>query len=257
MNYARTFGAAFRAEGHEMLAFDGILFAFVSTIGMGIISGWILSQAPESSAADHIYYGSPMLAIWVQGTSRTGLVLRREQWQGTLEILLSSRAPLALIMFARAVAITIGGIPVAAVVLAIIYVISGRTPDFSEPSALGGATLVALAAVASTSLLFSPLVFMYARQSAALNVVWPVGAALGGFLYSPERLPLVLELLSRCLPTSWALSAMIEAVDQGWTVSLLTSGLVSLLLIIITAGLTVILFRLAEKRARVSGSLGP
>jgi ABC-type multidrug transport system permease subunit len=255
MTYLRVFVAAFKSECKEMLTGDGILFAFVSTIGMGVVTAWILNNAGDTAAATHIYYGTPFLTIWVQGMSRTGLVLRREQWQGTLEILLSSRAPLALIMFSRATAIAASGIPVAAVVLAIIYVISGRTPDLSEPVALVFTCLVALTSVVATSLLFSPLIFMYARQSAVLNAVWPLGAALGGFLYSPEQLPAVLEVLSLCLPTSWAIEAVVHAVEQGWDGSLLRSAAICLALVTVIALATYRLFDEAERRARVTGTL--
>lgn len=256
MSFLRVFRMTFVMEWKEMLSMDGIMFSFVSTLGTGIITAWILSHAIAGEARDHIYFGTPFLAIWVQGMSRTGLVLQREVWQGTLELMVPSRSSLFVVMASKAIAIATAGFPPALLILLIIYAVTGYVPGIASAGLFAVGCIVALVAVVATSLLFAPLIFIFAQKSAVLNAVWPVGAALGGFLYAPERLPGALEAVSRLLPTSWAIEALVGAARGTESGSaLLLVWVIALFSVVGIVALTARLFVVAEHRVRTTGLL--
>jgi ABC-type multidrug transport system permease subunit len=131
----------------------------------------------------------------------------------------------------------------------------GRT-HVEDPALLLVSGLVAIGAVVAFSFIFSPLGFLLGARGGAYNALMPLGAAISGFLYPIGLLPSGLEAIARCIPSAWAMEAVVRSVDGSegfsrlladWTVA---AGLTAFYLL-----MAVRLFRLAEQRVRGSGAL--
>jgi ABC-type uncharacterized transport system permease subunit len=79
---------------------------------------------------------------------------------------------------------------------------------------------------------------------------------LSGFLYPTGLLPPVFEALARLLPTAWAMEGVVRATQgSGSDSELALDLLIAGGLICVYLALAALLFRKAEERVRVSGSL--
>ena len=83
------------------------------------------------------------------------------------------------------------------------------------------------------------------------------GIVLGGFLYPIDRLPMAFGIVSRVLPTSWAMSSVWESVSgvSPWS-SIALKWATSLLMSLTYLVSSYLLFKVIRKRITVSGTLG-
>jgi ABC-type uncharacterized transport system permease subunit len=84
----------------------------------------------------------------------------------------------------------------------------------------------------------------------------PFGVVCSGFLYPINLLPGVLQAIARGMPTSWAMEASIMATSgsaSAWQI--VTRWGIALALAGVYLFLTQVLFRMVERRIRVTAAL--
>ena len=119
-----------------------------------------------------------------------------------------------------------------------------------------GAAKVAVVAVVAFGFVFAPLSFLGGARAGFMNALMPLGAAISGFLYPIGVLPDAMEAFARCIPSAWAMEAVVRSVEGGDPGRIVVAWLVSITLVVVYLAATAALFRVAEARVRVTGNLG-
>ena len=257
MTYIRAVIAAFNAQWRQMLTPAGLLFPFFNSLGPAITVGYIVGRSGNPTAVSYVFVGASLMALWSTGVFTTGWSLSAEHGEGTLELTMTSRTPLAVVLFGKAIAIMASLLVSTAVVFLIVLAFSQRFTPVANPLALFGSGLVALAAVIVTSFFFAPFSYLQGARGGFFNAIMPAGTVLSGFLYPVGLLPAGLEAVARLLPTSWAMEAVVRSVEGGSsTWQILGDWAVAFALMLVTLAVAAALFRMAERRVRVNGNLG-
>jgi ABC-type multidrug transport system permease subunit len=248
---------AFRAQFLQMLTPYGLLFPFFNSLGPAITVGYIVGQSGNPTAVSYVFVGASLMALWSTGVFTTGWSLSDEHWNGTLDLTMTSRTPVAVVLFGKALAIMASLLTSTAIVFLVVYAFSEGSTPVAEPLALFLSGLVALVAVIATSFVFAPFSFLHGARGGFFNAIMPGGTVLSGFLYPVGLLPPSIEAVARLMPTSWAMEAVVRSVEGGSSAGrIATDWAVAALLVAVFLFLSGWLFRLAESRVRVVGNLG-
>jgi ABC-type multidrug transport system permease subunit len=255
--YIRATRGAFKAQFLQMLSPAGLLFPFFNSLGPAITVGYIVGQSGNPTAVSYVFVGASLMALWSTGVFNTGWALSDEHWNGTLDLTMTSRTPVAVVLFGKALAIMASLLVSTAVVFLVVLAFAGEFTPVQEPVALFVSGLFALAAVIATSFVFAPFSFLHGARGGFFNAIMPAGTVVSGFLYPIGLLPASLEVVARLLPTSWAMEAVVRSVNGGSSFSRIAADWsLALLLIVAFLLLAGSLFKIAEKRVRVVGNLG-
>ena len=248
---------AFRAQWLEMLTPNGLLFPFFNSLGPAITVGYIVGRSGNPTAISYVFVGASLMALWSTGVFTTGWALSSEHGQGTLDLTMTSRTPVALVLFGKELAIMCSLLVSTAMVFLVVLAFSGRFTPVHDPLALFVSGLIALASVIATSFVFAPFSFLQGARGGFFNAIMPAGTVVSGFLYPVGLLPTSLEVIARLLPTSWAMDAVVRSVEGGsasWRI--FGDWAIACALMVVYLLLAAWLFRVAERRVRVSGNLG-
>ena len=233
-----------------------ILLLMVRATLMVSVIAWIAGQSNDPSVLTYILVGAPLMSIWEGVLHRVGWSLSSELFSRTLEFTLVSRTQLIFVMFGKSLAQVLYGIPFGIVSFVTIFVITGILPEVSSIGLLIPSFLLVIMSMTITSLLIAPLLVIVGGRGGFFDALIPFGVVLSGFLFPIDRLPVALEIAARCLPSSWAMECVwyaIEGYDSLWTV-FGSLGMYILSLLAITI-ITYTLFKLVEKRIRITGGL--
>jgi len=229
----------------------------VSAIGPGVVLGYVAGRSENQTALSYVFVGAALSMIWNMGIFRTGWSLSNEHSMGTLDLMMTTRTPLALIMLGKALAIiafaSISGVVAFIMVLAM----SNQTPDLDNVVLFLISGCTAMVAVIVTCFVFAPFSFVAGVRGGFFNALMPFGSVVSGFLYPIHVLPGSLEAVARLMPTAWAMQAVVDSINGS------ASELNIVLHLLASLGLSALLFLVAwllfvkaEQRVRVSGSLG-
>jgi ABC-2 type transport system permease protein len=249
--------ASFLQQWKQTWNLGDTLFPIVSAAGPALAAGWIVGQSSNDAAVSHVFFGAALMAVWTLGVFYTGWSLSVEHFQGTLEIVMTSRTPLMLVLLGKALGITAWMMPSAVASVLIVLAFAGEVTPVAAPGLLAVSAVMALASVIVTSFIFAPVGFLSGARGGFFNALMPLGTVLSGFLYPIGVLPAALEVVARCLPSAWAMDAVVRSISgrgSAWTV--VADWAVASLLVAVLIGATAAAFRIAERRVRVSGSLG-
>lgn len=247
--------ASYRAKlalGLASLVLSLVTFSFVGRVVAGAGTGFVTQYGMS-------YSSFAVVGIFVHSLAVSGLhsfrsAVRREQLQGTLELLLTTRLPspvLVVLAGAGELAITVlGGAALMAGGAALIGL------DLRLSPALAGALVLYLLVMCGVGLA-SAGVIMVSKEGEPVS--WAVSGAaglLGGVYFPVSMLPGWLQAGARVLPTTHAL-AVARYGAQG-TSAPGFAGSLSFLAISATASLVVGLAVLEWgcRRARIAGTLG-
>jgi ABC-type multidrug transport system permease subunit len=240
-----------------MLSPYGLLFPFFNSLGPAITVGYIVGRSGNPTAVSYVFVGASLMALWSTGVFTTGWSLSDEHWNGTLDLTMTSRTPVAVVLFGKALAIMASLLISTFVVFLVVLAFAGRFTPVAEPVALFVSGLFAVAAVIATSFVFAPFSFLHGARGGFFNAIMPGGTVVSGFLYPVGLLPDSIEAIARLMPTSWAMEAVVRSVDgESSFARIATDWAVASLLIVAFLLLAGWLFRVAEKRVRVVGNLG-
>ncbi len=248
--------AAFRQQWQQQLTLSSTMAPMLSAVALAIGVGWIVGKSDNSAALSHVFVGAPLMGLWQMGVFRAGWSLEGERHEGTLDLLITTRTPLVVILFGKTLAIMASQALTAVVTLAILFAFAQTFVSVDNVPLLFVSSLFAIGGVIACSFVFAPFTFLVGGRGGFFNAIMPLGTVLSGFLYPTGLLPDVLEVPARLLPTAWAMEAVLHS-TQGTASNLdivgewaATAALIAGFLV-----LSAMLFRKAEARVRVTGNL--
>ncbi|MDD5289216.1 MAG: hypothetical protein PHY28_08925, partial [Dehalococcoidales bacterium] len=116
--------------------------------------------------------------------------------------------------------------------------------------------LVAIIGVFMVGLFFAPFMTLARGRGGFFNAFMPFAAVLSGFLFPVDRLPSGLLVIARLLPTSWAMDGVWQSIQGSSWLQVATSWGISILLSALWFWVIYFMFKMVEKRIRVTGALG-
>ena len=256
MGYIYAFISAFV----EQLKYDmhpgEVLFFLVINIPLAVVLAWIVSKGSSTVPIDYLVVGILLMSIWNRVSIRLGWSITGDILVGTYDYIATARTPLALVVFARALAISVLGILSGVLPILVIVWISGQIIQVYEPWLLVFAIGIGAFSVLSISFVFAPLFLLVRGREGFFNVIRPVGVVLGGFFYPVAFLAPGIEFLARILPAAWAMDAVILALEPEGNVMRGVQDLV--IALAISVGylcLAYFLLTKVERRVRVEGNM--
>ena len=256
MNHIRAIRAAFRQQWKIAASSTDLTFLVIMPVPVAAVIAWITTQSADPSALSYIYVGAPIMFIFQFVVFLVGYSLNNEIWGKTLEFGLISRTPMMFIMFGKALAVIVRGLPGGIIAAVVIIIVSRQPPEIADWGFLAVSLLFVFAGMSVTALAFAPFMVIAGGRGGFFNAFIPFGVVLSGFLFPVDNLPTVLRMMARLIPTSWAMKGVWQSV-QG-TESLGTIGgfwAMSILVSVALLGITWLMFRAVEKRIRVTGAL--
>ena len=127
----------------------------------------------------------------------------------------------------------------------------------SEPLILLFALGTGVFSVISVALIFAPLFLLVRGREGLFNLIRPLGVVFCGFLYPVVFLAPGAELMARFLPVSWAMDAVLLAIDsEGAALEAIQDLGIALALSFAYLAFSHLLLRRVEYRIRVAGNPG-
>lgn len=204
----------------------------------------------------YVVVGAGLSGLWTVVLFDGNWSIGRERWQGTLELLVASPAPLLAVMAGKMA----GSMLFALISIVTSYVIGawlfGYEIVVRQPGAFAVSFALGIVSLWSIAVFFSPLGILWRTAGRALNILeYPV-YTLAGFVFPVVLLPFWLLPVSYALPPYWAAVAL-HGTSSG---RMAPSELFATWGILITSALVTVwiasrLYRVVLRRARVAGSL--
>ena len=256
MGYIYAFISAFV----EQLKYDmhpgEVLFFLVINIPLAVVLAWIVSKGSSTVPIDYLVVGILLMSIWNRVSIRLGWSITGDILVGTYDYITTARTPLALVVFARALAISVLGILSGVLPILVIVWISGQIIQVYEPWLLVFGIGIGAFSVLSISIVFAPLFLLVRGREGFFNVIRPVGVVLGGFFYPVAFLAPGIEFLARILPAAWAMDAVILALEpEGHLMSGAQDLVIALAISVGYLCLAYFLLIKVERRVRIEGNM--
>lgn len=224
---------------------------------MVILFAWIAQKNADISVLTYLMVGAPLMTIWNGGVFRVGWSLNGEIFSRTMDFVFTSRTPMLVVLAGKALAQMLYGIPAAIIAFGAMFAIVRTLPEVASPALLAVSILITIAAITITSLVFAPIMVLMGGRAGFFNAILPFGAVMGGFLFPIDRLPAFFEVVAHFLPTSWAMKGVwlsIQGAESAWDV--ISMWLMCILASVFIFVVTYLLFKVVEKRIRITGVLG-
>lgn len=155
-----------------------------------------------------VVVGAGLSGLWSVALFEGSYAIQSERWQGTLELIAASPAPVLLILGGRLV----GSMAFALLSMVVSYVIGawlfGYDLAVRDPLGFAVALVFALVSLGALGVLFAPIGILWRAAGRFLGVLeYPV-YTLGGFLFPILLLPAWSRPVSYALPPYWAAVAL-------------------------------------------------
>ena len=200
--------------------------------------------------------GGGLVGLWSVTLFNSGFDITSERWTGTLEEIFACPTPLAVIVLGKVASSMVLGTISFLLNLGLAYAFFGRAFARIEPLPLAVSFVLTILSCYSMGMLFAPF-FAWSRVTGSLvNTFETPVYLLCGFMFPVTFLPAWAQPLSWFLAPTWTVRGMFAA--SGQPVGEHRYGtwwLVAAALMIGYAGLTLMLYRLVDRRARRSGEL--
>ncbi len=256
MGYLYAFISALVEQLKYDMQLGEVLFFLVVNIPLAVVLAWIVSKGASSVPIDYLVVGVLLMSIWNRVSIRLGWSITGDILVGTYDYIATTRTPLALIVFARALAISVLGILSGLVPILVIVWISGQFIRVAEPLLLVFGIGIGAFSVLSVSIIFAPLFLLVRGREGFFNVIRPLGVVLGGFFYPVAFLAPGIEFLARILPAAWAMDAVLLALEPEGDVLRGAQYLaISLAVSLAYLALAYWLLVKVERRVRVDGNM--
>jgi ABC-type uncharacterized transport system permease subunit len=255
--YVNAVFRSFAQQWKQLFVPSGLFGPVISAVGPGIVFGYVAGRGDNPTAVSYVFVGVALSMIWNLGIFRTGWSLANEHSMGTLDLMMTTRTPVALIMLGKALAIiafvAIGGV----VAFLLVLGVSRQAPQLENALLFLVSGCAALVAVIAMCFVFAPFSFIAGVRGGFFNALMPFGSVVSGFLYPIHVLPASLEAFARLLPTAWAMQAVVDSIDGGGSdATILLHVGIALMLSAALIAVACWLFVEAERRVRLSGNLG-
>jgi ABC-type polysaccharide/polyol phosphate export permease len=256
MNELRAVTAACWQEWKTTATSFASLVFLLEAVPMVVVFAWIANQSDDPSVLAYIVVGAPLMAIWNGVLFRVGRSLNNELFGRTLEFAMISRTPVMVVLLGKAVAQIAYGILTGVVTLLVMFLVARQLPEVANLPLLLVSLAFVIVGLTMASLVVAPIMVLVGGRAGFYNAIMPFGVVLSAFLFPVDRLPVVLEVMARFLPMSWAMESVWQSIRGpeslwsvvfGWALCIVTSaGLF---------GATYLMFKAVERRIRVTGVL--
>jgi ABC-2 type transport system permease protein len=227
----------------------------ISSIPQVAVWAWIAIQNPDPSILTYLIFSAPLAAIWTSVFYGIVGSLRTEIYTRTIELNMISRTSVLTVLFGRALAMMTFGIPAGIISAGVMLIVARQAPQIaSYPWLIASAVFVFLG-LTVTGLVLAPLSALLTKYHGGMfSPLIPIVSTLCGFAFPVSLLPKWLAVCARFLPSTWAMDSALQAmrgpqstwaVISGWTVCLVMS--------LVYLVLTYYLYKIVEKRLRVTG----
>ena len=233
-----------------------IALSLVTHVPLAIVLAWIASKGATSVPIDYLFVGVLLMSIWNRVSIRLGWSITADILGGTYDYIATARTPLAVVLFARALALTMLGTMSALLPLVAILLVSGKIVQVSDPLLFVFGLAIGAFSVLSVAIVFAPLFLLVRGREGFFNVIRPLGVVLGGFFYPVALLAPGIEFLARLLPAAWAMDAVVHALQSEGNI--LQGSLDLAIALVISFGYLLLAYFLlvkVERRVRVAGNM--
>jgi ABC-type multidrug transport system permease subunit len=228
---------------------------FIASVPQVAIYAWMAIQNPNPAVLAYLIIGAPLFAIWHSVFFGITGALNSEIRSGTIEFTMISRTSMLVALFGKALAMMVFGIPVGIVSVAVMLMVSRQMPHIASYPYTMASIFFIFIGLAATGLVMMPIVALTrGRSSGMYTPLIPIIVTLSGFLFPVSNLPAWLGVISRILPSSWAMESILQSVkgpDSPWAV--MSGWVYCILLSAVMFVFTYLLFRQVEKRFRIDG----
>jgi ABC-2 type transport system permease protein len=235
---------------------DYVSIYFTAVLG-SIVFAWLARQSNTPTISTYLLVGVPLLGISSNLIAAVGWSLASEVNRGTLEFAMISPTSMITMIVGKTLANMIIAFTAAIISFATMFIITRSPLTVANGALLPFSLMLAFTSIFITSLFFSPLMILARGRGGFFNVFTPFVAVLSGFVYPISELPTVLNILARCLPASWAMDAIWKSIEGTTSVQQIIASL-GMCILVSAIWLMVIyfMFKIVEKRIRVTGTLG-
>jgi ABC-2 type transport system permease protein len=254
-SYLRAISACFRQQWRLIFTPYDMSFPVLTALAPAIGAGWVVGNSGNPLAVSYVFVGAALMSLWTLGVFYTGWTLATEHYQGTLDLLMTTRTPVFWVILGKSLAILAWQLPASVASFFVVLAFSRDLTPVAEPALLFLSGMLAVLAVIAFSFIFSPIAFLAGARNGFFTAFMPLGAAISGFLYPIGVLPDGLEAVARCIPSAWAMEGVVRSVNGASTARILEDWGVAVTLIVLYLAATAVLFRVAEARVRVTGNL--
>lgn len=227
----------------------------VANLPLVAVIAWIATQSDRPGVLTYLAIGVFLMTLWNQTQVGIRWTIVHEAFNGTLEFNLLARVPLMTLLLGKALAHAASGMVPALAAFVAAVLIAQRVPEPESILGVIAAVVTAVLGVLATAFIFSPMQVLAARQLDSVAALRPFVVVFSGFLYPVSFLPPVLEGFARLLPTSWAMSGLIRALNDGATVAMATDLLASLGLSVAYLTAAYVMLVIVERRVRSNAAL--
>ncbi|NUR05628.1 MAG: ABC transporter permease [Nocardioidaceae bacterium] len=195
-------------------AFEGV-FQVIWPLFFATTAFLVFRQSHDPHALVYAGLGSAVMGIWsVIATTASGL-LQRERWHGTLELLVASPTPFALVLVPMTAAMASLGVYSLVATLLWGWLLFGITVPVAHPVVFVLAIVVSIFAIALIGFLLSVTVVRYRTAWALGNLLEYPGWLVCGFLVPITLFPHWVGWIAYALPPTWGMAAIRSAASGG------------------------------------------
>jgi len=195
-------------------AFEGV-FQVIYPLFFATTAFLVFRQSNDPHALVYAGLGAAVMGIWsVIATTASGL-LQRERWHGTLELLVASPTPFALVLVPTTTAMATQGLYSLVSTLVWAWLLFGITVPVASPVVFVIAIIAAVFSIALIGFLLSVTVVRYRTAWALGNMLEYPGWLLCGFLVPITLFPTWVAWIAYALPPTWGMRAIRSAADGG------------------------------------------
>lgn len=257
MNYIIAMYASAIQQWKQISFTGGNLSFHLATIPMVAVFTWIAMQRGDPEVISYLLVGLPMMTVWSGVAFRIGYTLTIELSNQVLQFVYISQTPVIVVSLGKALAQVIWGLPTGLISFFVVYFMTGTSLQIANPGFFIFSLVLVVIGIAVASLFFSPMMVLVGGRAGFFNTIIPFGLVLTGFVFPVDRLPPVLEVMARCMPTSWAMEAVRLSISGDVPATwfgMVTAWGISILASIGLAGVTYLMFRAVEQRIRITGT---
>lgn len=211
MSTLRLLAAACRFQLAVLRRSPGDLIALVNAPLFTVMFLAITRHAGRGDLAAYAVLAPAVITVWAMGLLVSGEVIASERANGTLEALVTTPAPLPVVVFARVVTLTAVSLLSVVESWAVARVGFGVTVDVAHPGVFAATLLCTGVAMAGTATAMSATFVLTRSARTFQNSLSYPFYVLGGALVPVALLPDWLRPLSRVVFLSWASDLMRDA----------------------------------------------
>jgi ABC-2 type transport system permease protein len=163
------------------------------------------------------------MAVWQSVFFGISTSLNSEIRNGTIEFAMISRTLMLVVLFGKALAMMVFGIPVGLLSASIILIITRQAPVIVSYPYVLVSIIIIFIGLAVTALVMAPVMALTRGNYAGMYVpLVLLIMTFSGFLFPIANLPRALEIFSRILPSTWVTDSVFQAIkgpESLWAVA--------------------------------------